>query len=552
MSLKSNHMSTRKKIFSGLIAALAFVVFTAATVSPVNDKFFEIMKAIEVYTNVYKEVNTYYVDDIEPNKLMRTGIEAMVSSLDPYTNYISETDVELARLRQSGKYQGIGAKIEYIDGLPTIMVLFKDQPADKAGLKTGDRLLEIDGRETAGYNREQLEEIMRGFPGTTMKLTVERPGGGKKNLELLRGDVSIPNVPYSGMLANNVGYVALTTFTQKAGKNVRDAVSKLRADNPDLKGVVLDLRNNGGGLLNEAVDIVNIFVPKDELIVTTKGKVREWDRSYKTKGNPLDLELPVAVLINNKSASASEIVSGALQDFDRGVLIGQRSYGKGLVQNIMETGYGSRVKITTAKYYIPSQRCIQALEYRDGKPFDIPDSERAVFKTRSGRKVLDGGGVAPDIDLPVLGGKNITKGLLEEHVIFDFVNEWVTNHNTIDSVADFRFKDWDKFISFLQRGDYEYTSKAEEALEKALEATKEEGYDIEAALKAIQAQVDQEQLAAIQGYKAEIISIIEKEIAGRYYYQRGEVQMGLRNDKEVQEAIAVLNDPARYAELLKP
>ncbi len=552
MSLKNNHMSKRKKIFSGLIAALAFIVFTAATVSPVNDKFFEIMKAIEVYTNVYKEVNTYYVDEIEPNKLMRTGIEAMVSSLDPYTNYISETDVELARLRQSGKYQGIGADIEYIEGLPTIMVLFKDQPADKAGLKTGDRLLEIDGRETVGYNREQLEEIMRGFPGTTMKLIVERSGSGKKNLELLRGDVSIPNVPYSGMLANNVGYVALTTFTRQASKNVRDAISKLRADNPEMKGVVLDLRNNGGGLLNEAVDIVNIFVPKDELIVTTKGKVREWDRSYKTNGNPLDLELPVAVLINNKSASASEIVSGSLQDLDRGVLIGQRSYGKGLVQNIMETGYGSRVKITIAKYYIPSLRCIQALEYRDGKPFDIPDSERAVFKTRSGREVLDGGGVAPDINLPVLGGKAITKGLLEEHVIFDFVNEWVTSHVTIDSVSEFRFQDWDKFLGFLQRGDYEYTSKAEKAIEKAIEVIKEEGYDISAALEAIQAQVDTEQLAAIQSYKAEIINIIEKEIAGRYYYQRGEVQMGLRNDKEVQEAIAILNDPVRYAKILKP
>jgi carboxyl-terminal processing protease len=552
MSLKNNHMSKRKKIFSGLIAALAFIVFTAATVSPVNDKFFEIMKAIEVYTNVYKEVNTYYVDEIEPNKLMRTGIEAMVSSLDPYTNYISETDVELARLRQSGKYQGIGADIEYIEGLPTIMVLFKDQPADKAGLKTGDRLLEIDGRETVGYNREQLEEIMRGFPVTSMYLIVVRSGSGKKNLELLRGDVSIPNVPYSGMLANNVGYVALTTFTRQASKNVRDAISKLRADNPEMKGVVLDLRNNGGGLLNEAVDIVNIFVPKDELIVTTKGKVREWDRSYKTNGNPLDLELPVAVLINNKSASASEIVSGSLQDLDRGVLIGQRSYGKGLVQNIMETGYGSRVKITIAKYYIPSLRCIQALEYRDGKPFDIPDSERAVFKTRSGREVLDGGGVAPDINLPVLGGKAITKGLLEEHVIFDFVNEWVTSHVTIDSVSEFRFQDWDKFLGFLQRGDYEYTSKAEKAIEKAIEAIKEEGYDISAALEAIQAQVDTEQLAAIQSYKAEIINIIEKEIAGRYYYQRGEVQMGLRNDKEVQEAIAILNDPVRYAKILKP
>jgi carboxyl-terminal processing protease len=545
-------MSFRKKLFTGLAAGLSLLVFTAATVSPVNDKFFEIMKAIEVYTNVYKEVNTYYVDDIEPNKLMRTGIEAMVSSLDPYTNYFSETDVEISRLRQSGKYEGIGADIEYIEGLPTIMTLFQDQPADKAGLKTGDRLLEVDGRETAGYNREQLEEIMRGFPGTTMQLTVQRPGEGQKTIELLRGDVTIPNVPYSGMLANDVGYVALTTFTQQASKNVRDAVAKLRADNPSMKGVVLDLRDNGGGLLNEAVDIVNIFVPKEELIVTTKGKVRDWDRSYKTNGNPLDLELPVAVLINNRSASASEIVSGSLQDLDRGVLIGQRSYGKGLVQNIMETGYGSRVKITTAKYYIPSQRCIQALEYRDGKPFDIPDSERAVFKTRAGREVLDGGGVAPDIELPILGGKAITKGLLEEHVIFDFVSEWVATRPTIDSVADFHFQDWEQFVGFLQRGDYEYTSKAEKALASAKTQAEEEGFDISAQLTAIEAAVEKKQLATIQEYKAEIINIIEKEIAGRYYYQRGQVQMGLRNDKEVQEAISVLNDPARYAKLLKP
>lgn len=543
-------MSLRKKIVFSLAAIIGLVSFTAATVSPMNDKFFEIMKAIEVYTNVYKEVNTYYVDDIEPNKLMRTGIEAMVGSLDPYTNYISETDVELARLRQSGKYQGIGADIEYIDGLPTILTLFKNQPADKAGVKTGDRILKVDGRETEGYNREQLEEIMRGFPGTTMKLTVDRPGMGKKDLELIRGDVNIPNVPYSGMLANNVGYVALTTFTRQAGKNVRDAVAKLRADNPDLSGVVIDLRNNGGGLLNEAVEIVNIFVPKGELIVTTKGKVREWDRSYETQGNPLDLDLPVAVLINERSASASEIVSGSLQDLDRAVLIGQRSFGKGLVQNIMETGYGSRVKITTAKYYIPSQRCIQALEYVDGKPVDIPDDQRAVFKTRAGRKVLDGGGVAPDIELAVLGGKAVTQGLLDDYVIFDFVNEWVTKNETIDSVADFRFQDWAQFEAFIQRGDFEYDSKAEKALQKAMKEAETEGYNITAQLKAVQEQVNQEQLAAIKQYKAEIISIIEKEISGRYYYQRGQVQMGLRNDQEVQEAISVLNDPVRYQKLL--
>ena len=544
-------MSLRKKILAGASAFVLLLGLTAATVSPVNDKIFEIMKAIEVYTNVYKEVNKYYVDDIEPNKLMRTGIDAMVSSLDPYTNYISETDVELARLRQSGKYQGIGAEIEYIDGLPTIMVLYQDQPADQAGLKTGDRLLEVDGRETRGYNREQLEEIMRGFPGTTMELKVQRPGtNGPVDLSLVRGDVNIPNVPYSGMLADGVGYVALTTFTRQAAKNVRDAVAALRAENPDMTGVVLDLRDNGGGLLNEAVDIVNIWTPKDKLIVTTKGKVSEWDKAYSTKQNPLDLEMPVAVLINDHSASASEIVSGSLQDLDRAVLIGQRSYGKGLVQNIMETGYGSRVKITTAKYYIPSQRCIQAIRYEDGKPVDIPDAERAVFKTANGRKVLDGGGVAPDIEIPLLGGTAITQGLLDEHVIFDFVNEWVTKHPTIDTVSEFRFKDWGQFEAFLGRGEFEYTSAAERNLAKAIEQAEKEGYATVAALRAAQEKIDAEQLAAIQEYKGEIVSIIEKEIAGRYFYQRGRVQMGLRNDREVQEAIGVLNDPVRYRRIL--
>ncbi len=530
--------------------AILILGLKAASLAPVNDKFFEIMKAIEVYTNVYKEVNTYYVDEIEPNQLMRTGIEAMVGSLDPYTNYISETDVETARLRQSGQYQGIGAEIEYVDGLPTILTLYRDQPADAAGLKTGDRILEVDGRETAPYNREQLEEIMRGFPGTVMNLTVDRPGVGKREIDLTRGDVDIPNVPYFGMLENNVGYVALTTFTREAGKNVRDAVAELRAANPDLTGVVLDLRGNGGGLLSEAVDIVNIFVPKGELIVTTKGKVRDWDRSYVTRSNPLDTELPVAVLINGRSASASEIVSGALQDLDRGVLIGQRSFGKGLVQNIMETGYGSRVKITTAKYYIPSQRCIQAVEYRDGKPYDIPDDERPEFKTRAGRIVLGSGGVAPDIRVDVLGKNNVARGLLDDYIIFDFVNEWVRDHPTIDSVADFRFTDWDRFEAYLNRADFDFTSQAEELLERAAERAAAEGYDITAELAAIQEKLDGEQADAIAGLRDEIIRIIEKEIAGRYYYQRGEVQMGLRNDQEVREAIAVLNDPARYAAIL--
>ncbi|MEL6276185.1 MAG: S41 family peptidase, partial [Bacteroidota bacterium] len=494
-------MSNWKKITAGALAA--FLVFTtiAATLLPNNDKFFEIMKAIEIYTNVYKEVNTYYVDEIEPSQLMKTGLDAMVSSLDPYTNFFSEATVESARLRQQGQYEGIGAEIEFIKGKATLMQLFRDQPADQAGLMVGDRILAVDGQDAIDKNSDQLEEIMRGFPGTTMDLRIERPGKGEMNIALTRGKVERPNVPYYGMLEGGVGYIALTTFTQQAAKNVRDAVLDLRAKNPDLKGIVLDLRSNGGGLLNEAVDIVNIFLPKGEVIVTTRGKVKEWDRSYKTTGNPVDLDLPVTVLINGKSASASEIVSGALQDYDRGVLIGQRSYGKGLVQNVMETGYNSRVKITTAKYYIPSQRCIQSVRYENGEPVDIPDGERGVFKTKAGREVLDGGGVSPDIKLEVLGGGPVTKGLLEEFIIFDYVNQWVQKHPTIDSVANFRFTDWDDFTSFLSQSDYTFTSKAEQLLEKASEKAEEEGYDISTQLSAIQATIDREQAAAIANDK---------------------------------------------------
>ncbi|MEM6394795.1 MAG: S41 family peptidase [Bacteroidota bacterium] len=541
-----------KNKISILIAVIIGSIGLASTLAPTNDRYFEMMKAIEIYTNVYKELNTFYVDDVEPSQLMRIGVDAMVESLDPYTVYITETDVERARLRQSGQYQGIGADMRILEDRPTIMELFKDQPADQAGLKVGDKLLEVDGQSTEGKNLEQLEEIMRGFPGTIMNLQIDRPGVGQKQIELTRGDLNIQNVPYYGMLEDNVGYIALTTFTRQAAKNVRDAFQTLRADNPDLSGIVLDLRNNGGGLLNEAVDIVNIFVPRGETIVSTRGKVREWDRVYKTNGNPVDTDIPVAVLVNDRSASASEIVSGAIQDLDRGLIIGQRTFGKGLVQNIMETGYGSRVKITTAKYYIPSNRCIQSVEYENGEPVDIPDEERGVFQTSAGRKVLDGGGVAPDIDLPILGNEPVTKSLIEDHILFDYVNQWVLDHPTIDTVTEFRFTDWDNFTQFLSEGEYAFTSETERLIEKAQSQASEEGYELNSQIAALQSAIDTRQAQAIAEYKDEIIKLIEKEIASRYYYQKGRVQMGLRNDTEVVEAIKVLNDGDKYDSLLKP
>ena len=313
---------------SGLFIVLSFII--ATTFRSDHGKYFEISKNIEIYTNLYKEINTYYVDDLDPGKLMRTGIDAMLESLDPYTNYISESDIEGYRYITEGKYNGIGAQSEIIGDFVTITELYKDQPADKAGLKVGDKLIAVDGKNAVKKTLDEINEILRGFPGSEVELTLRRPGQSDDfKVKLVRDEVNVPNVPYSGMISEEVGYVALTTFTRNAGKNVGSAFKKLKEENPNMKGVVLDLRSNGGGLLTEAVNVSNIFIPKGELVVTTKGKVKDWDRSFKTLNKSIDEEMPLVTLINSSSASASEIVSGVIQDLDRGVLMGQRSYGKG-------------------------------------------------------------------------------------------------------------------------------------------------------------------------------------------------------------------------------
>ncbi|MEZ4980104.1 MAG: S41 family peptidase [Saprospiraceae bacterium] len=321
-----------KKIFTSgfyVMVATVLIVNTATTYKGDHGKYFEISKNIEIFTNLYKELNTYYVDELDPSKLMRTGIDAMLASLDPYTNYISESDIEGYRFITEGKYTGIGAKFKLIDNFPTITETYEETPAQKAGLKPGDIVLEIDGRSAKARTPEDVNDIMKGYPGTNVDLKVERPGEKEPiMLQLTREEVSVPNVPYSGLIGDDIGYAALTTFTREAGKNVADALSKLKAENPNLKGMVLDLRGNGGGLLTEAVNLCNVFIPKDQLVVSIKGKIKDWDRSFITLGNPVDEEIPLIVLINKNSASASEIVSGTLQDYDRAVLLGQRSMEK--------------------------------------------------------------------------------------------------------------------------------------------------------------------------------------------------------------------------------
>lgn len=535
---------------SGVLVIL--VLGLATTFKADHGKFFEIAKNIEIFTNLYKEINTYYVDDLDPGKLMRTGVDAMLESLDPYTNYISESEIEGFRYITEGKYNGIGALSRKIGDFITITELYKDQPADKAGIKVGDKLIAVDGKDAVGKSSDDVNNILRGFPGTAVELTIRRPGTPDDfKITLTRDEVKVPNVPYSGMISDEVGYIALTTFTRNAGKNVGNALQELKDNNPDMKGVVFDLRYNGGGLLTEAVNVSNVFIPKGELVVTTKGKVKDWDRSFKTLNKPIDEDIPLVTLINNGSASASEIVSGVIQDLDRGVLMGQRSYGKGLVQNTRDVGYNSRVKLTTAKYYIPSGRCIQGVSYENGEPINIPDESRAKFTTRNGRTVLDGGGVKPDMKVDKDGDSEILKKLQNEYLIFDYVTEFVLKNTPVEKATDFRFTQFEDFVQFLQKREFDYDTKTENLLAELKNRAKEDGYLLESDLQTLEEKIIIEKKNDLQKHKEVIIDLIEKEVAGRYFYQRGKIEIGLRNDLEIKEAIALVGDSSKYNSLLQ-
>lgn len=541
---------TRTASILGL--AVLMILTASTTFTSEKGKYFEISKNIEIFTTLYRELNTHYVDELDPSTLMKTGIDAMVESLDPYTNYISESQIEGYRFLTEGKYTGIGAQFALMNDYPVITEIHENTPAQKAGLKAGDVVEAIDGRSAAKKSAEDVNDFMKGYPGTSVELTINRPGdAAPQKIKLTREEVEVKNVPHANLLAEDIGYVVLTTFTRDAGKNIADGVKKLKAENPNLKGVVLDLRDNGGGLLIEAVNLCNVFIPKGELVTSTKGKVQERDRSFKTLNAPVDLDIPLVVLINGKSASASEIVSGTIQDLDRGVLIGQRSFGKGLVQNVHDIGYNSKVKITISKYYIPSGRCIQATSYKDGKPIDIPDEERDVFKTRNGRKVLDGGGVKPDIFIDPDDKSNVLKTLKEKHLIFDYATQFALKNKEIAPVEEFEFTDWAGFVAFLESKDFDYDTDTEKFLEQLKESSSEDGYVIENDLKALESKIIAEKKNDLNKYKEVITNLIEKEIVSRYYFQDGKIKMGLRNDIEIKEAIKLINDPARYEKILK-
>lgn len=541
-------------LYIPVVMVAAFLGVATTTVE--DGKYFEISKNIEIFTNLYKEINTFYVDDVDPSRLMRTGIDAMLESLDPYTNYISESEIEGFRMIVRGRYSGIGATINRKKGdvFPFVSEAYEDFPAQKAGIKAGDVLLSIDGKSTEGKTTDDISDILRGAPETSVALELRRPSGEKYKVNVVRQEVKVPNVPYYGMVNNDVGYITLTTFTEEAGKNVADALKALQRDNPNMKGVIFDLRNNGGGLLNEAVNVSNVFVPKGEMVVTTRGKVKDRDQDFPTVNNPVDLDIPLVVLINGGSASASEIVAGVIQDLDRGVLVGQKSYGKGLVQNTRDVGFNSRVKLTIAKYYIPSGRCIQSVSYKDGLPIEIPDSLKAVFRTKNNRKVLDGGGIYPDVKIADNTNQKLVKVLMEQNLIFDFATKYVSSHPNVMPAKEFSLtdEDYQSFVSFLSGKDYSYKTDSEKVLNDLEEKAKEENYysTIQAEITSMKKQIKTDKANDLTKYKKSIKDLLEREIVSRYYYEKGRIEVGLKNDDEVKEAINLINNPSRYKELL--
>ena len=545
-----------KKHKAWLIVGVAAALFIAANPKPDHGKYFEISKNIEIFTTLYKDLNTYYVDDLDPSKLMRTGVDAMLNSLDPYTNYISESEIEGYRYMTEGKYNGIGASFSKTGEFVFVSEISEGSPAQKAGLKAGDKIMAVDGKSALNRTVDEVGDILKGAAGTDVELTLARPqlnGDKGIKIKIMRDEVSEQNVPYFGMLNDRIGYAVLTTFTRDAGENVAKAFKELKDKNPNMKGFIFDLRDNGGGLLTEAVNICNIWIPKSEMVVTTKGKVVDWDRSFKTLNPSLDEQMPIVVLVDKGTASASEIVSGTLQDYDRAVVMGQRSYGKGLVQNMRDIGYNSKLKLTTAKYYIPSGRCIQAVSYDKGQPIEISDSIRAVFKTKAGRPVLDGGGIKPDVLIPKSGDFGLMKTLKEKLLLFDYVTQFCLKNEKIDEPDKFRFTQFDEFVEFLNKKNFTYDSESEKLLKKLKEEAAKEKYaaTIEGDLKAIEGKIKSDKKNDLLKHKDEIISEIEREIVARYYFEKGEIKIGLRNDSEIQEALKLLDDYGRYKTILK-
>jgi carboxyl-terminal processing protease len=523
-----------------------------------EDRYFEIAKNLDIFATLFKELNALYVDEINPNKAMRTSINAMLKELDPYTNFYPEDDIEDYRTMATGKYNGIGATVSEVYGEHTIVMIYQDSPADKAGMKIGDVISHINGVNIIGKDSEQLGRLLKGQTDTQIDLTIKRFGQNKPlNLSVKRAVVKTPNVPHYGMVTDEVGYIQLTDFSATAATEIKSAFQEMK--DLGMKKLIIDLRSNPGGLLNMAIDICNFFIQKGELVVETKGKVEQWNKKYTARFNPLDLEMPIAVLINSGSASASEIVSGTLQDYDRAVIIGQRSFGKGLVQTTRPLSFNTQLKVTTAKYYIPSGRCIQALDYshrnEDGSVGKVADSLRSTFFTKNGRQVLDGGGVDPDISLNTKELSVLSKQLIKEGVVFDFATEYYFKNLTTVPGDKFVPSEalYTSFLAFVKKSGFNYYNNADDALvELELLASKDKSYALlGSSLEPIRVLINKKNLSDYQTYKEEIKDEIALEILSRYHYDKAMKFVSFEKDQEIQEALKLFQDMKRYNAILK-
>lgn len=539
----------------------ALLVFPLALCAQEKQNNFEISKSIDIYNNVLRYLNQNYVDEINPAELNETAIHAMLKELDPYTVFIPESEIEDVRLLTMGEYGGIGSIITYYDNNVHISEPYENFPAHKAGLIPGDAILEINGVNTESKTVSEVSELLKGQPGSKLTLKIKREG--EKDIitkTLTREKIKIDNIPYYTVLDGGVAYIILNQFTKDAAKELKEAFLEMKSQN-ELKGLVIDLRGNGGGLLNEAVDIVNLFVPKNKLVVYTQGKTPEQNRNYYTKLEPEDTEIPLAILVNQSSASASEIVSGSIQDFDRGVIVGQRTFGKGLVQNILPMNYNTQMKVTVSKYYIPSKRCIQEIDYSKKSKNDTlakNDTLGPQFKTANGRIVYEGHGIQPDVKIEPETVSTITVHLYAQNMIFKYANKFFREHKSIPSPEEFEITDeiYDDFVKYVENQEFDYTSESEKDFEELVKTAKFEGYydNIKTQLDMLENELKSHKDNDLINNRKEIAEILKLEIVGRYYFQKGKIISTLKDDIELNRAVEILlntNGENEYESLLK-
>ncbi len=556
MKEKKNKVRRRIKTWiTLLVIVISIPSFIAFSDDDVN---FEIVKNLDIYYSLFREMNVYYVDEIKPSEAIKKSIDAMLSTLDPYTVFIPESQIEDLRFMTTGQYGGVGALIRQRGKENMISETYEGFPAQKNNLHPGDVVLEVDGNNIEGKNYEEVSELLKGQPNTSVTVKIRRAVTNIiETKTITREEIKISNVPYFGVLEDNIGYIYLSNFTENASAEVTKAFKELKSQG--IKQLVLDLRSNPGGLLMEAVNMMSLFVPKGTLIVSTKGRIKDWEKSYLSTGQPLDTEIPIVVLVNSGSASASEIIAGAMQDLDRGIIIGQRTFGKGLVQTTRDLSYNAKLKITTAKYYTPSGRCIQALDYShrnpDGSVGKIADSLMHPFKTKVGRVVYDGGGIAPDFSITPDELSPLASALLMNDIIFDYANVYFSKHPTMSGLNNVVINEemYNDFIQFTSTKKFSYKTQSEEIVSDLAESLKKEKYyDIlKGDIEHLQKELSQNKENDFKLFEKEIKQLLYEEIASRYFYQKGRLLAMLKDDPALGKAKEVLKNDKEYKSILK-